>query len=521
MSDERILVIDDGKENRDFIVEYVLEPNGYAALVARDGQEGLAIVRAEMPDLILLDLQMPRMNGMQVLDALNAEGLDIPVILMTFHGSEEIAIEVYRKGVRDYVKKPYTVEEMVMAIDRSLTEVRLRREKEQLTQRLIESNSALNQRVRELNLLYGVGKSVTAALDAATLMMRIAQAAAQLTSCEESSLYLLENNALICKAITRQTDGQTYLIDEARDEPLARRALENGQLVVLGAAEIEAARRVNPSAPAAALAAPLVIGEHVMGAVVVKNLTPGARLFTRNDGALLSALSDYAAIGIENTHWPTAPGGLDPSGDGIHHALRRAVRTDVMNQIMADPSLAAQSGQRCELSVLRGHLHGHLGFVKKAPPEQIVALLNEYMLLAAEAIFAAQGTLETLHGDAFSAFFNAPTAQPDHLERLIHTAWDIQARVAQYNAARGGGLQFGLCLHVGEAVIGYMGVERTMNYVAVGKAVSQAARLAWLAEPGQILASATAADALRPWAELRALPQPPGTSEVVGPREAS
>ncbi len=153
----RVLVADDGRDNREFIVDNILKPNGLVPLLARDGVETMEIVQQHAPDLILLDLQMPRMNGIEVLEALEAGGYDIPVILMTFHGSEEIAIEVYRKGVRDYVKKPYTVEEMLDAIDRALSEVRLRREKDALTGRLLAANVSLNRRVRELNTLYRLG----------------------------------------------------------------------------------------------------------------------------------------------------------------------------------------------------------------------------------------------------------------------------------------------------------------------------------------------------------------------------
>jgi FixJ family two-component response regulator len=106
---------------------------------------------------VLLDYQMPRLNGIDVLNAMQANGWNIPVILMTFYGSEEIAIEVFRLGVRDYVKKPFSVEEMIAAIERNMTEVRLRREKEALTERLIQANR-ITITVQELNVLYSVAR---------------------------------------------------------------------------------------------------------------------------------------------------------------------------------------------------------------------------------------------------------------------------------------------------------------------------------------------------------------------------
>src|SRR5205807_4680504 len=119
------------------------------------------------------------------LEALRRESLNVPVILMTFHGSEEIAVEVFRLGVRDYVKKPYTPEEMLAAIEASLTETRLRKEKEALTSRLLNANRELNNRIKELNTLYSIGKSVTAVLNPAQLLSRIVEAATSVTKAEQ------------------------------------------------------------------------------------------------------------------------------------------------------------------------------------------------------------------------------------------------------------------------------------------------------------------------------------------------
>ncbi len=279
MAGELILVVDDTHENREFLVNYVLEPQGYRSLVARDGREGLEMAIEHKPDLILLDLQMPRMDGLGVLRNLRAHELDIPVILMTFHGSEEIAVEVYRQGVRDYVKKPFTVQEMQAAIDRSLGEVRLRRDKEALTERLIQSNRELQRRVQELNVLYSVGKSVTGILDLNELMPRIVDAAIQVTHAEEGELFLLnEGDQLMRRAFRRNGARQALPVSEPAANPLAVQVVATGEPVTR-----------TPTAPSdqpSAVYAPLTFGGRVIGVLGVINRTPGARAFTRHDSAL-------------------------------------------------------------------------------------------------------------------------------------------------------------------------------------------------------------------------------------------
>lgn len=141
MANETILVIDDSAQIREFLIEYVLRPAGYNVLVAKDGKAGLEMAIANNPDLIMTDMSMPRMSGLEMLSALRESDCQSPVIFMTLHGSEGIAVEAFRLGVRDYLTKPFTIEEAEAAIDRSLREVRLEREKEALQRNLIAADT--------------------------------------------------------------------------------------------------------------------------------------------------------------------------------------------------------------------------------------------------------------------------------------------------------------------------------------------------------------------------------------------
>ena len=135
---------------------------------------------------------MPKMSGLQVMETLRERGLIIPVILMTFHGSESLAVQFFRLGVKDYIIKPFTVEEMLESIDRALTEVRLRNERDQALASLVQANRQLGHRVKELKILYGVGKSVASLLDLEKLLGRVVESAVYITGAEECFLMLVD-----------------------------------------------------------------------------------------------------------------------------------------------------------------------------------------------------------------------------------------------------------------------------------------------------------------------------------------
>ncbi|MBC7813236.1 MAG: response regulator [Burkholderiales bacterium] len=486
MAGERILVVDDGRENREFVVEYVLQPNGYEALVAKDGREGLDMVLKHQPDLILLDLQMPRMNGIEVLQALSERNLDIPVILMTFHGSEEVAIEVYRLGVRDYVKKPYSVDEMLAAIERSLTEIRLRREKEALTERVIYANRELQQRVQELNVLYSVGKNVTALADLNQLLPNIVDAAAQVTHAEEGYLYLTEETILRCRAQKRVNKARAEAADFEAKDRIALHVAQTGQAMMLNPEQL------NTSGVVSLSYTPLVFREKAIGVLGVRTVTEGGHIFTKHDSALLSALSDYAAIAIENSHnFEELQKTRERESAQIRSTFKRFVPPSVVDRVLDHPETLELGGARQEVTILFADIRGYTAWAEHAPPEQVIEVLNNYLSLAAEVVLAWQGTLDKFFGDGLMAIFNAPDQQEDHAIRAAVAALDLISVAKEMSERRGYSLSFSVGLHLGEAVVGYVGTAQAMNYTAIGDVVNLAKRIQEHAAPGQILITDT------------------------------
>ncbi len=482
MSGETILVVDDGKENREFVVEYVLKPNGFKYLTARDGQEGLEMALQNRPDLILLDLQMPRLDGIGVLKKLDANHLDIPVILMTFHGSEEIAVEVHRLGVKDYVKKPYTPDEMLDAIERSLSEIRLRREKEALTERVIHANRELQRRLQELNILYNVGKNVTATTDLRVLLPRIVDAAVQMSGSEEGYIYLLDNKRLVCRAQKRRELASAEYSDYEVQDPIAAHVLKKANPVALGREQLQNGN--DPDSPVSVAYAPLVHERRPVGVIGVANFSRESRTFSNDDSNLLSALGDYAAISIVNSQNMQA---LRESREQVKDTFARFVPPSVVQRAIDKPDNVTLGGTRQEISVLFADIRGYTAWSENAEPEQVVEVLNHYLDLAAGVILGWEGTLDKFFGDGLMAIFNAPDRQPDHVHRAADAAVALMKAAAEVNEIYGHRLTYSVGVNVGEAVVGYIGTERALNYTAIGDTVNLAKRLQESSAPGQII----------------------------------
>jgi DNA-binding NtrC family response regulator len=115
----RILIVDDDAASRR-LLDVRLRALGHDTIMAADGQEALATLRQEPPALMLLDLQMPRMGGIEVLRALRRDALDLPVIVITAHGSIEAAVEAMREGAYDFLPKPFDPHHLEIVVGKAL-----------------------------------------------------------------------------------------------------------------------------------------------------------------------------------------------------------------------------------------------------------------------------------------------------------------------------------------------------------------------------------------------------------------
>src|SRR5712672_2052163 len=127
MPKSRVLVIDDEAGIRDSL-RMTLEYEGYDVVGAATGQEGLALAEREAPDLVLLDVKMPGMDGLEVLDRLRAMNEALPVVVISGHGTISTAVEATKKGAFDFIEKPFASERVLVSLRNALDSRQLRDE---------------------------------------------------------------------------------------------------------------------------------------------------------------------------------------------------------------------------------------------------------------------------------------------------------------------------------------------------------------------------------------------------------
>jgi CheY-like chemotaxis protein len=130
----KLLVVDDSALDR-YVAGALLEEHaGWKVAYAEDGKEALHFLNRETPDLVITDLQMPEINGLELVEAIHRDYPNVPVILMTAHGSEEIAAEAIRKGAASYVPKKNRANDLVPTVVYILDVARTNRNQNQVMQ---------------------------------------------------------------------------------------------------------------------------------------------------------------------------------------------------------------------------------------------------------------------------------------------------------------------------------------------------------------------------------------------------
>ncbi len=166
----------------------------------------------------------------------------------------------------------------------------------------------------------------------------------------------------------------------------------------------------------------------------------------------------------------------------VRSLFSRYVSPEVVRQLMETEDTIELGGERREVSVLFSDIRGFTSLSEEIDPSELVGQLNDYFAEMVDAVELEQGMLDKFIGDGMMAIFGAPLEQPDHAERAVRVALDMQERLERLNREReAAGLEplgMGIGIHSGVAVVGNVGSpRRRVDFTAIGDTVNLAARL--------------------------------------------
>jgi diguanylate cyclase (GGDEF)-like protein/PAS domain S-box-containing protein len=296
MEPEVILIVDDNHEIADFCGRHVIPHLGYNSRIAYTARQGFQILKDEPIALLLLDYNLPDMSGLDLLRKLWQEGINVPSILITAEGSEQIAAEAFRLGVEDYLPKPIETDQLSEAIQRALAKRSLHQEKERLTLQLKEQ-------LASQTVLSRVGRSLTSSLDLDEVLRRIVEAAVYLARADEGFIALLEQKSgkLYLRASKNIEDEKSKTIRLPVNDPYIGQVFQTRK-PIRSQPDTNQSRQIKVSTGYlvnSVLHVPILSRDQSIGVLsVINNLKPDT--FKDSDEANLLSLSDYASVALEN-----------------------------------------------------------------------------------------------------------------------------------------------------------------------------------------------------------------------------
>lgn len=246
-----ILIVDDERDIRSQIAG-ILEDEGYATRQAANSAEALAAVAARIPALVILDvwLSESELDGLQILETLKREYSSLQILMISGHGTVDMAVAATKMGAYDFIQKPFKTDVLLHAIERALEDTRLRRENEQLKARtvsevedIVGSSPAIQELKRTIDRVAptesrvlisgpaGVGKSLVARMihkrsarkDGAFVVLNCASLDSELF---EERLFGRDPSEGKPRSVgvLEEAHGGTLLLDEVADMPAATQA---------------------------------------------------------------------------------------------------------------------------------------------------------------------------------------------------------------------------------------------------------------------------------------------------------
>ena len=323
---QRIIIVDDEERMCDSLTA-LLADDGYDVRGFRQAAEAAEAIRSGKVDLVVTDIRMPQMDGLELLGVVKEVDEEIPVILMTGYASLDSAIRAVSQGAYDYLMKPIEFTSLELAVKRALEKRRAVIDRRHLLERLKIATLLQERRINELNALYEAGKSIGSTANLHELLHQIVTLASTVTEAHVGSIMLLDEageNLSIAAAsgLEQEIIDRTVL---AVGSSIAGYVARTGQPLRIDDVENdERFRRKNREryGGASLLCAPLIIKNRVIGVINMANKEGGGS-FTEYDLRLLVTFASQAAVAVDDANQ-------------FDKNRRRLIEFEILNQIATE-----------------------------------------------------------------------------------------------------------------------------------------------------------------------------------------
>ncbi len=288
MSGEKILIVDDEEMIRD-LCYHILSSEGYQVSMASNGAAALEVLAKNDMDLLITDIKMPGMDGLELFERVKQQNQDIVSIFITGHGTLDTAIESLMRGVDGFVLKPFTQEELLVAVERAVTRSRLQKE---------------NIRLKALIPLFEISKLLVTEIDLANLFKIITEVLVQEFSVDRVSLMLVDEASgdLLIRASHGLSPEMAAEARRKAGEGVAGLVLKFKKPLIISAGkhpdpEVMAAINTE-NMPTSSMSVPLIGKNKVFGVLNVSKFsgTP----FSTSDLQIVLILSSQVVTAMEN-----------------------------------------------------------------------------------------------------------------------------------------------------------------------------------------------------------------------------
>jgi len=382
----RVLIVDDEPSVVEVFHEF-LASQGYELTLAASGEEAVGRLPEIRPDLILTDLNLPGLSGLEVMRAAKQVDSEVCVVVVTGYASASTAIDALRQGAYDYVTKPFDLDDVLQIVERGIANRRLKMLNRELIEELRQKNEILRrhehelrERVRvatlQMTRLYEAGKEISADLDLDRRLVIVCRQAATMSEARAALVYLRREetgrfhaagaHGLLLDSeegtLSSFLPGQGFLGRSVQDRSPTRLTapVEGEGIRVPGAA----------GTFQSVLATPLVDEGQVLGVLLMVDRDGG---FTSDDEGFMALYAAQAAIAIRNAQLYERTRSLDRLKSEFVAVVSHEIRTPLTSvkgavELLADEQYFANSDQQVKLLT-----------IAHANAERLLVLINDIL----------------------------------------------------------------------------------------------------------------------------------------------